>query len=83
MDAAKALPADLGQRIVQAARLAAAMHLADVFLSGEGSQPHRQRRHIPVGGADLDGFTEEAALSPAADDRPRGRTSPSADGGAE
>ena len=64
---------DLGQRIVEAARLAVAMHLSDVLLTdGAG-------RQVGVGGADQDRFTDEAP--PAA----RGswpRSFPSAEGGA-
>lgn len=48
---------NLGSRIVQAARLAVAMHLADELLSDDDPT---NGRNIRIGGADDDGFTDEA-----------------------
>jgi hypothetical protein len=68
-----ALRETLGQRIVQAARLAVAMHLADVLLAQPTLAGGSQRQDIVGGGPHLDddGFTDEALPPP-----------PSADGGA-
>lgn len=67
---------NLGQRIVQAARLAVAMHLAGELL--ESDDP-AMRRNICIGGAGDDGFTDEAPSI--ARDEPA--SSFFADGGAE
>lgn len=64
---------NLGQRIVQAARMAVAMHLADVMLTDD------RRRNINIGGAGEDGFTDEAP--PTFGDR-LARPSDTAEGGA-
>ena len=85
---ADALKETLGQRIVQAARLAVAMHLADSLLSPSTDDREQQQhqQQIRVGGADhRDRFTDEALPPLPTDDRRRfcrRRSSPSADGGA-
>ena len=50
---------DLGSRIVQAARLAVAMHLAQSSSGVESSG----RTSITIGGADHDGLTDEQRSS--------------------
>lgn len=74
----------LGQRIVQAARLAVSMHLADVLLDGDDGLTRREDYFSSIGGADLDSFTDEALpCRRAADDRPfRSSDADAADGGA-